>query len=196
MPSPRSSAALVFLACAIGAAAAPARADERWSVSADVLAMTAPALPGVVLGAALGARRVVSGPLHLSLRLIAGSTSDSNATWAISQTHVLALGGVGVSRRLGAAELSADLEAGALAISELAQRHQLVRLTAAQIPDRERSALALAPIAALRFGVAIEIVAHWRLRLSLGPDLTWLKVGDVSRLRSGLISSAGVSHAF
>lgn len=176
--------------------ALPARAEEaRWGVAADLLAMSAPALPGLVLGGALDAARAVGGPFHLAARIGLGTTSDSNATWAIQQTHLLGLAGVGASHVMGRARLAIDVEGGALALFETARRHQFERLSSAQIPDRERTASTVAPFLALRGSIALEVWAGWKLRIDAGPDVAWVRVnGEVRRL-GGVVSGVGVGRA-
>jgi len=187
---------LMLLLAVVWAIPTAAKADERWSASAEALVMSAPALPGVVLGGMAEGRLSLSPTVHLTLQLGGGSASDSNETWDISQTHLLALAGAGVSRTLGRARLSADLLGGALIISELDQRHQIQRLTEANIPDRQQSSLAAGPLLAIELGIDLELFQRWFVRLSGGPQATWLSVDGARRLHAGVFTGLGVTHAF
>lgn len=173
-----------------------ALADPRWELGGELLALSAPVLPGVVLGASVDAHRDLFGPFHAGLRLGGGTTSDDNEFWNVAQTHLLATAGFGVSRVWDAARLSADLEAGVMLLREDAIRHQFGRLIAANITDRERLSTTAGPIAALRFAVAVEFAEHWSFRISAGPEATYLVTNDAWKLRGGVFTGAGVVHAF
>jgi hypothetical protein len=176
--------------------AVEARAESGWTLSGDARGWAAPALPGVVIGGALGARRDIGGPWHLSAELGFGNATDANVSWQISQNHLLALVGGGMHTSLGAARLSFDVQAGALGIAEDAKRNQFDRLGQAGITDRERTTNALAPFAQVELAAAVELLDQWFFRLSAGPDVTWLDIDGSARLRLGLLAGFGVAHAF
>lgn len=188
----RPAALLVFLILASPVVAA----ERRWALTGELVAFSAPALPGVVVGAAARGGWQVGGHLTVGVFCTAGQVSEASTTWAISQTHILGGLSAGLSAPLGVANLGAELDAGVMALSEVARRHQFQRLSAAGVPDLERTATTLGPFAALRLGVGVAFVEGWQLKLTLGPEASWLRIADKQRLRAGVASSAGVSHAF
>ncbi len=177
-------------------APAAARADDNWRVVVEPFVMSAPALPGVVLGGMAEGQRQVSNTLHLTLAFGGGGATDANETWVISQTHWFVLAGAGVAGTLGKARLSADAQAGGLFIAELDRRQQFDRLTLAGASDRERTGGAGGALVRIELAVELELLDRWSLRLSGGPQGTWITVNDTRRWQAGLFSGVGVVHAF
>lgn len=186
----------IFAVALLAAGASQARAEEAWRVGGGVEAYSAPVLPGVVLGGALEASRVIAGPWSVGARVSGGSVTEANEYWKLQQTHLTALVGGSHAHAIGAGSLVAGLEFGSIVIREDATRHQFERLTQAGIDDRERISWSAGPVARLRLGASVSFSAGWAFAVELGEQLALLRVSGAWSLRDGLYSSAGVTHAF
>jgi hypothetical protein len=177
--------------------AAPGAAARRTEVDLSVASGTPAVLPGIALGVAAEAQRLLPRrPLFVAARLQWTDASGANESWVIDHQHFVAAGALGAAATAGVARLWAEVGGGALGLREVLSRHELQRIQSADVPNGTESSFTVGPYAFAEAGVGLTLRGWFRGFVAGGPTLARTNVAGGALWRFGGQGRVGVSYEF